>query len=166
MLTTTHTLIHTQLQSQMESRVGCSLRGFEQAVVWDRLNIELELYVSIYISGTGSAPGAAKQSLNQIQFTRRISWIVFPSPHVSLGSPSKSHFLPLGAQLGHRGPSVPFLGNLMCCQTKESWHLYSHIHTFVCVNADCGILVKRAIILICARLGGGRRGGGFVSGGK
>lgn len=123
-----NTLTHTQLQSHLKSRVARSLRGFEQAVVWDRLNIELELYVSIYISEAGSASRAAKQSLNHIQFTRIISWIVFLSPPQpsSPSIPFKEPRPASGSPRGPPGPCVPFFGNFMRCRTKDSWH----IHTF------------------------------------
>lgn len=119
---------HTQLQSQLEYRGARSARGFEQAIVWDRLNIELDLYVSIYISGAGSASRIAKQSINHIQFTWIISWIVFPSSPNPFPSPSISLKEPppaSGSPKGPLGPFVPFFGNFMHCRTKKSWHIYT-----------------------------------------
>lgn len=80
--------------------------------------------------------------------------------------PSKSHVLPLGAQRGHQGPLSPFLA-ISCTVRQKRADIFTHLPF---VNVEHCIPVKGAIILICARLGGGSRrsweGVGGRSGGE
>lgn len=114
------------------------------AIVWERLNIELELYVSIYISGACSASRE-----NLIEFTRIISWTVFPSfPNPPLPSiPFKEPIS--GSPRGPPGPSVPFFLPISCAVRQKRVDIFTHLP---CVNVEHGTPAKRAIILICARL--------------
>lgn len=86
----------------------------------------------------------------------------FPSqPSCLPPTPAKIAVLPLGAHMGATGPSAPppFFGNFMCCRAKKKKRLDIFKH-LPCVNFECGTPAKKgAIILICARLGGGSRKG-------
>lgn len=56
-----HSNVHTYLCAHAQhpclNNRACSLTGFQQAYVWDRLNIELELYVSMHFWGSLSLQG-------------------------------------------------------------------------------------------------------------
>lgn len=119
-----------QLQAQLENGVALSLSGFEQAVVWDSLNIELGLYVSIYISGAVSMPGTTKELLNHIQFIRIISWIVFsspPKPSISLNSLQRATSYLWELLRATRACFPHFFRNFVHCQTKKKELTYLYL---------------------------------------
>lgn len=114
-----HTLTHTQWQSQLESGVAHCLGGFEQAVVWDRFNIELELYISELAQCQFSQTDTKSYPVYQDHFMDCFH-VVFPSCFPQ--SPSKSLLLQLGEL---QGPSVSFFGNFMLSDKRQL--IYSHI---------------------------------------